>query len=391
MKQNTLELKDSIHQMVLECRNMVENAKKESRNMTEEEEARFEELKKDIEEKKRELKELEEELKNYEVPEDLGEDKDNEKENPDKEEKNKRNHRSMKNTLVKELRNALENNIKNIKVNAETRAMQVTGEDGVHNSVVETEVQGILEPLYAKSVLAQLGVKFYPGLPQGDVQIPIMGKGNVGWAGEIAAAGASENNITTVKLTPKRLTAYVDISKQLLAQDTIGVENAIRADIVNALSDKLQSTVFGSAAKSDNQPAGIFNGVTATVADTFAKLTKLEAQVENKNVYGEMKYLLSPDAKADLRAMAKSSKNTQLVYEGGEVDGVPAVTTSSVEGSNFVYGDFSNLAIGSWGDIDITIDEYTQAVNGCVRLIVNAYFDAAILRSDAFAFGKTAE
>ena len=152
MKKNTLELKDSIHQMVLECRNMVETAKKESRNMTEEEEARFEELKKDIEEKKRELKELEEELKNYEVPEDLGEDKDNEEENPDKEEKNKRNHRSMKNTLVKELRNALENNIKNIKVNAETRAMQVTGEDGVHNSVVETEVQGILEPLNAKSV-----------------------------------------------------------------------------------------------------------------------------------------------------------------------------------------------------------------------------------------------
>ena len=76
MKKNTLELKDSIHQMVLECRNMVETAKKESRNMTEEEEARFEELKKDIEEKKRELKELEEELKNYEVPEDLGEDKE---------------------------------------------------------------------------------------------------------------------------------------------------------------------------------------------------------------------------------------------------------------------------------------------------------------------------
>ena len=386
MTKNTVELRDSIHQMVLQCRSMVETCKKEQRNMTEEEDKQFNELKDKIEEKKRELNELEEELKNYdaELPDDL----EDSEENSGCEEKNNRNI-TMKNTLVKELRNALDNNIKTIKVPAETRTVQVNGDSGqVHDHVVEKEIQGILEPLYAKSVLAQLGVKWYTGLPKGDISVPVMGKGNVGWATEIAAASASTNTFTSILLQPKRLTAYVDISKQLLAQDSIGVEEAIRRDIVNALNDKLEATIFGSEVGSTTQPAGIFNGKELTLEDTYKKVCAAEAQVEAANVYGEMKYLMSPSAKAFYRSLTKGANNTGMVYANNEMDGTPALVTSNINAGDFVYGDFTNLAIGSWGDIDITIDEYTQAVNGCVRLVVNAYFDAKVLRNEAFAFGK---
>ena len=53
----------------------------------------------------------------------------------------------------------------------------------------------------------------------------------------------------------------------------------------------------------------------------------------------------------------------------------------------FIYGDFSNLAIGQWGGIDLTVDPYTKAAAGQVRLVINAYFDAKVLRPEAFAFG----
>lgn len=377
-KLNSLELKDSIHQMVEECRSIVDLCKTEKREMTEEENTHFEELKSNIEARKQDLANLEATLENYEEKLPTEE---------RKEEKNINSNRSMKNTLVKELRNALDNNIKTIKL--EDRAVQVQGEDGVHDSVVETEVQSILEPLYANSVLSQLGVKWYTGLPKGDIQVPIMSKSNVGWAGEIAGASATGVDFTTVKLSPKRLTAYIDISKQLIYQDTIGVEEAIRRDIVNALNDKLEATILDANNKTDNRPMGIFYNQSPATCDTFAKICALEATVETNNVGGEMKYLMSPAAKAELRAMAKSSKSTQLVFEGGEVDGVPAIVTSNVAGKKFVYGNFSNLAIGSWGQIELTLDEYTQAVNGCVRIIVNAYFDEVILRSEAFAFGQT--
>ena len=382
MKLNSVAIKQEINELVERSKAIVELCKTEVREMTEDEEKEFNSLKEQIDNKKTELKELEDKLSEYErmCP------KEEEVKECEKEEKNQRN-KSMKKSLVKELRNAIDNNIKTITVNAETRAMQVTGGGGVHDSVVETEIDGILEPLYANSVLSQLGARWYTGLPKGDVQVPIMGKGNVGWEGEIAAAQATGNTFTTKKLSPKRLTAYVDISKQLLVQDTIGVEAAIRRDIVNALNDKLQATILGGEDKSDVKPAGIFYGVSETTINNYKDLCKFEAGLDDANINGEKKYLMGNTAKATFRSMVKGNNNTGMVLEANQMDGTPMINTSSVATNKFAYGDFNYLAIGSWGDLDITIDQYTQAVNGCIRLVINAFFDAVILRPEAFKFG----
>ena len=386
MKLNSVAIKQEINELVERSKAIVELCKTEVREMTEDEEKEFNSLKEQIDNKKTELKELEDKLSEYErmCP------KEEEVKECEKEEKNQRN-KSMKKSLVKELRNAIDNNIKTITVNAETRAMQVTGGGGVHDSVVETEIDGILEPLYANSVLSQLGARWYTGLPKGDVQVPIMGKGNVGWEGEIAAAQATGNTFTTKKLSPKRLTAYVDISKQLLVQDTIGVEAAIRRDIVNALNDKLQATILGGEDKSDVKPAGIFYNVSETTINNYKDLCKFEAGLDDANINGEKKYLMGNTAKATFRSMVKGNNNTGMVLEANQMDGTPMINTSSVATNKFAYGDFNYLAIGSWGDLDITIDQYTQAVNGCIRLVINAFFDAVILRPEAFKFGTVGE
>ena len=386
MKLNSVAIKQEINELVERSKAIVELCKTEVREMTEDEEKEFNSLKEQIDNKKTELKELEDKLSEYErmCP------KEEEVKECEKEEKNQRN-KSMKKSLVKELRNAIDNNIKTITVNAETRAMQVTGEGGVHDSVVETEIDGILEPLYANSVLSQLGARWYTGLPKGDVQVPIMGKGNVGWEGEIAAAQATGNTFTTKKLSPKRLTAYVDISKQLLVQDTIGVEAAIRRDIVNALNDKLQATILGVEDKTDVKPAGIFYNVSETTINNYKDLCKFEAGLDDANINGEKKYLMGNTAKAAFRSMIKGTNATGMVLEANQIDGTPMVNTSSVSTNKFAYGDFNYLAIGSWGDLDITIDQYTQAVNGCIRLVINAFFDAVILRPEAFKFGVVGE
>ena len=381
MKLNSVAIKQEINELVERSKAIVELCKTEVREMTEDEEKEFNSLKEQIDNKKTELKELEDKLSEYErmCP------KEEEVKEYEKEEKNQRN-KSMKKSLVKELRNAIDNNIKTITVNAETRAMQVTGEGGVHDSVVETEIDGILEPLYANSVLSQLGARWYTGLPKGDVQVPIMGKGNVGWEGEIAAAQATGNTFTTKKLSPKRLTAYVDISKQLLVQDTIGVEAAIRRDIVNALNDKLQATILGAEDKTDVKPAGIFYNVSETTVNNYKDLCKFEAGLDDANINGEKKYLMGNTAKATFRSMVKGNNNTGMVLEANQMDGTPMINTSSVATNKFAYGDFNYLAIGSWGDLDITVDQYTQAANGCIRLVINAFFDAVRLRPEAFKF-----
>lgn len=290
---------------------------------------------------------------------------------------------------MKEMRAAGLNTVGQIYIpTMETRAAVSVASEGV--DVVATDLYDIIEPLRAKNVLVQAGAKFYTGLTN-NAQIPVMTGSNVNWAGETAAATDGNVLFNNVTLTPKRLTAYVDISKMLLAQDSIGVENAIRQDLINAINSKLESTILGKGAKSATTPAGIFNGKTPTKVTDFEGLVGLEAKVEEANVLGGISYIASPSARASFRNMMKGSRGTaQLAYTDGTLDGTPVYSTSNVEAKTFVVGDFSNLAIGSWGGLDIVVDNYTQAVNGMIRLVVNAYFDAALIRPEAFQYGTFA-
>lgn len=290
---------------------------------------------------------------------------------------------------MKEMRAAGLNTVGQIYIpTMETRAAVTVASEGA--DVVATDLYDIIEPLRAKNVLVQAGAKFYTGLTN-SAQIPVMTGSNVNWAGETAAATDGNVLFNNVTLTPKRLTAYVDISKMLLAQDSIGVENAIRQDLINAINSKLENTILGKGAKSATTPAGIFNGKTPTKVTDFEGLVGLEAKVEEANVLGGVSYIASPSARASFRNMMKGSRGTaQLAYTDGTLDGTPVYSTSNVEAKTFVVGDFSNLAIGSWGGLDIVVDNYTQAVNGMIRLVVNAYFDAALIRPEAFQYGTFA-
>lgn len=281
-----------------------------------------------------------------------------------------------------------------IQIATESRAAFTVGTD--HNDVVATDIQNILDPLRAKNVLVQAGAKFLTGL-RGDIQYPILSGANVGWLAETASASDGAGTISAVSIQPKRLSAYVDISKQFLAQDSADCEAAILRDIVNAVNDKLEATVLG---KESDDPAhfSLFYNQTPTAISTYAGLCNLEASVENANIFGKMSYLVSPGAKAALRGMAKSTKVTQLVLEGGDIDGTPVYSSTNVgkgvgsgtpfvQSGNLIYGDFTNLVIGQWGGLDLTIDTVTQAVAGKVRVIINAFFGVGVLRPQAFAFG----
>lgn len=371
-----LELKETITALNVRSNELIDLAKTEVRDLNEDEQNEIEEIRSKIENAKSEIAQLEKE------------EQQRAEETRNKKNISLKNNMKKEISIVKEIRNAIDENKKSFVIGAETRAMQVTGVSGVHDEVVETEIQGILEPLYANSVLTKLGARWYTGLPQGDVQVPVMSGSTIKWEGETDDADATGNAITAIKLSPKRLSAYVDISKQLIYQDTAGVEAAVRRDLVNALNAKLEATIFDASAGTTEKPAGLFYGASEVNVDDFAGLCAFEATVENANVYGDMKYVMNPSAKATFRGMIKGTNATGMVYENGEMDGVPTFVTTAVPSKKFVYGNFDNLVIGSWGDIEIVVDPYTQATKGCVRLVVNAYFDFKPARTVAFAFGN---
>ena len=326
----------------------------------------------------------EEKIEEKEAP--CGGDKPDEKEPEERNNLNKNKNTSIRKmekkfSLVKELRNAMETG-KSVNLNEIAKRAYTVTDEGV--DVVETDIYDILEPLRAKNVLVAAGAKFITNL-QGNVQVPVMSATQVGWKGEIAPADDGSGAFTSVTLSPKRLTGKFPVSLELLAQDTLGVENMIRQDIVNAINEKLEATILGAGAGDLNTPAGLFNGYAdANAIVDFGDIADLEAKVEEKNVYGNCKYIVSPKAKAKLRSTIKGTANVGMIMENGAIDGTEALATSNVPAGKMLYGDFSNLVIGQWDSVILDVVRDTDSLaNGCVTIVVNAYFDAKVAREGA--------
>lgn len=285
---------------------------------------------------------------------------------------------------IAEMRKAGQSYSGQIVLPIEERAnIQATVATAGQENVAEDKL-GILEPLRANLVLVQAGASYMTGLI-GNVSIPVYSGSNVAWAGEVAAATDGAGKFSEVNLEPKRLTAYIDVSKQFLIQDSNSAEEMLKRDIVSAIASKLEATILGSEAGSATQPAGMLNAVVAdSNAITYKDIVKMEADLEAKNVRGDIKFIVSPSAKADLKTTDKGTDTGKYLMEGNEVNGYPVLSTSAVAGKGVIFGNFADLVIGQWGGIDLTVDPYTQAANGKVRLVINAYFDAKPRRADSF-------
>ena len=254
--------------------------------------------------------------------------------------------------------------------------------------IVATDKLNILSPLRGKSILAEAGATFLTGLV-GNISIPNYTGSTCGWKGELEAADNGKGTFGSVELSPKRLTAYIDISKQFLTQDSVGAEEMLRADIVNSLVAKLEQTIFGDAAGDNTKPAGIFNSAEV-VAPSYQGVCVAEAAVTDYS--GEKRFVMSPTAKSAFKqaTISGTKSDLRLLLEDGEVDGYPVSDSSNVVAGGYAFGDFSELVVAQWGGIDIVVDPYTLATKNAIRLVINAYFDAKVRRDGAIKAYKIA-
>lgn len=386
---NTLELLDKKEQLTIQAKNVLTAGKSESRKLTADEESAYNDLCKQIADVDKEIRDINNKL-------------------------NKETDKVIKRTMSKFSLIKAVNDIANNRnldeksqevVNAGIAEMRKAGQSYSGQIVLPIEERGdiqatvatngqeivaedklnILEPLRANLVMAQAGATYMSGLV-GNVSIPVYSGSNVGWAGEVDAATDGAGKFSEVNLEPKRLTAFIDISKQFLIQDSVSAEEMLKNDIVRAISNELEKTILGNAAGSNTKPSGVFNGVTADAAALdFKGIVAMEQALEDKNVTGNLAFIVAPNVKATLKTTLKSAGVSGYLMEGGEVDGIPVYSTSACTSKGMVLGNFSDYVIGQWGGIDLTVDPYTQAASGKVRLVINAYFDAKPRRAEAFA------
>lgn len=378
---DSLEILDRKEQLRAELNSMLDNAEKEQRKLTEDETTRFEALNTEIRNLDKQIIDIKKETKEvrkmgkFSLLKAINDIANN----------RQLDERALEvvNQGITEMRKAGQNYSGQIQLPLEERATVQASVEGQGAETVAEDLLNILEPLRAKLVLAQAGASYMTGLV-GNISIPAYSGSQVTWEGEVADAKDGAGTFTEVKLEPHRLTAYIDLSKQFLIQDSVSAEEMLKRDIVNAIANKLEATILGSETIV-NAPEGLLNGVVAdSKAITYEDIVAMETELEEANVRGDIKFVVSPSAKAALKTTKLDAGSGKFAMEGNEVNGYPVLCTSAVAGKGVIYGNFNDLVIGQWGGIDLTVDPYTQAANGKVRLVINAYFDAKPRRAESF-------
>lgn len=280
----------------------------------------------------------------------------------------------------------------------ESRTISVASTNGV---TITEEVFDLLGAIRNRLVLSRAGCKFLTGL-KGNVSFAAYTGSNVHWAGETDAAQDGKGNFLNKTMTPKRLTAYVNISKQMLLQNNVQADRFIMNDFVQAITSELQAAILGNHEHSDIKPDGIFTSADLKMTGKvdYKKIVGLQSEVYDQALsycyltsgvgYGVLKNTLRAKdvsegfiVDANKRGMSRSEVTCAdypifVTNDMPEIDGEHGIA----------FGDFSELIIGQWGDLDITIDPYTKATDGEVRLIVNAWFDAIVRRDNAIVVGS---
>lgn len=285
----------------------------------------------------------------------------------------------------------------------EKRAAFTAATEAATGVIIDEDQMEMLLPLQPALVLSRAGARMMTGLT-GNIYWPKFSGENVFWENENDDAKDGAGTFSkgdTFK--PARLTAFVDISKQLLIQENQSVEAYVRQAIAVAIAQKLEKTAFSKDAESAPTPGGMFATLDETIKGemTWAQVVAMETNTDVQNaLFGNLAYIMHPALIGKAKTKVKDASGAGgFIFTGngdGQLNGYRALRTNNIPSKigdstdeyGIVFGNWADYFIGQWGGIEMLVDPYTQALKGTIRLVVNSYWNMGFIRKESFTIAS---
>jgi len=410
---NSVELRQERAEMIAEANTLLETCKTEARNFNEDEQVSYDAKIENIDKLKKDIEMVERQEKlNAEIASNVG----SASVQKTSDLKEVRNY-----SVFKAIKGMMNNNLDGVEKEMHDQAVNEARAAGFSvnglgipaflmesradvtqgtSAIAPTNVLAYADAMREASVFDKVGAQILTGL-SANTTIPVTGASSVAWASEVEAAADGGANFGKVELTPIRLAATVDISKQLLLQNS-GAEAAIMADLGRAVGGKIDQAIFNAttitgAPVSISATSGCGTITEAAFDDGVSVMKDLVAAEQTLGLAGGLEGALSYVCSPELISQIKRGVQVASVSAGLDgmlVNGYPIKFTNGCSKSagasgDFVYGDFSKLIVGLFGGVDIMVDPYTQAANGQTRLVVNNYLDFGVTNGAGFVKGTS--
>lgn len=267
-------------------------------------------------------------------------------------------------------------------------------------------------------VLINAGAKYMNGLV-GNVSMPKKTTASTAaWLTETGAITPNNSVNAAITMSPKRVGAAIPYTKTFLRQTTLNVNQWLLDDMykTQAIAVETAALIGGGS----NEPIGVSAALTTTagsnliamgtngLAPTWASIVELQKQVDNANAaVGKLAYIFNSKTRGKMKTVVRDAGSGLFLWGDGTmvdalgnivqtVNGERAFVSNMVRStltkgsssgvcSEAFYGNWEDLVIGSWGGLDIMIDESTLSLSNQIQIVVNGYWDVAILHEESFA------
>ncbi len=265
------------------------------------------------------------------------------------------------------------------------------------------------DALRAYLPLAALGAQIIPLPPRsGGFKVPTVtgDLASVTFLGEIDATTEGQPSTGMVDMAPRRVGAHVEVSRLALVQGGRELDRILARVIFGKVRSVLESSAINGTG-TGGAPVGLrsVGGVGSVVGGAnganlaWSHLVDLVHAPAVSNVLEVASgFLVNPTTRKFLSKTQRAA-GLPFMWDGGAtpLHGHRAAVSTLIPGnltkgsssgicSSVVFSnDWSNLLIAFYGAPELTVDPFSAAGEGKVRVIIDAYIGVGVLHSSAFA------
>lgn len=273
-------------------------------------------------------------------------------------------------------------------------------------NVIPVLIEDFIEPLNKGLIINQLGIKMKTGL-KANVSYPIMPSFEANFVDEKVAVADTVVSPDALKPTPRRIAISVPITDLANLQS----DNRFYEWILNNLAVAVARTLNRWML----QPSAVISGVFGAMAynasnnkiqqaplsavPTYAELVGMRGLVQKSGAYqdGTYAYVMSGEMAATLEATRRFDSGDTPILVDGKIGGFPVLLSEYIEATapntfnsapkHVGFGRWSDLIVGQFGEMKLTIDPYTGAKAGITNMVLDTHYSVDLIRKESFVIG----
>lgn len=283
----------------------------------------------------------------------------------------------------------------------------VTGSPANGSNMIQTNILGdsFIDALFAQSAILDQCTTLTGNV--GDIAIPKMTSGSsAAWYTETGQLTESSPVIGQLSLAPKTVAAFTEVSRRMIQQGSTDVESLLRRDMANQISSAIDSVIIQGGGT--NEPTGVLEttGIGSVAMGTnggsitYAALVDLVKEVALDNALnGNLAFVTNSKVIAAMRQTSRQASGIEgnfILNEENTLLGFPVLSTNNTPSdldkgtstgvcSAVLFGNWADVIVGFWSNLEVLVDPYTKADYNLVRIRTVTDIDVGIRHPESFS------